>query len=73
MNIKSNIKGDSSLTDSGFRRCQKFILEKNRIALEELEEHSTMELLKRRYDLNAKTPKRKVSLWKTIKGWLGYV
>ena len=73
MNIKSNIKGDSGLTDSGFHRSQKFILEKNRIALDELEEYSTMEILKRRYELNAKTPKRKVSLWKTIKGWFGYV
>lgn len=70
---KYNIKGDSGLTDSGFYRSQKFILEKNKIALDELEEYSTMELLKRRYESNAKPPKQKVSLWKTIKGWFGHV
>tara|TARA_Y100000356_G_scaffold115366_1_gene104358 strand:+ start:370 stop:594 length:225 start_codon:yes stop_codon:yes gene_type:complete len=71
--IKGNIRGDSGLTDSQLMRSQNLIYEKNRKALDELEEYSIMEVRRRRYESKAKPPKRKKSIWKIIKGWFGYV
>ena len=71
--MKVNVRGDSGLTDSQAMVSQKIFQQKNKEALDELEKYGTMETRRQRYELNAKTPKRKVSLWKTIKGWFGYV
>ena len=69
--IKANIKGDSGLTDSQLLRSQKLFLEKNRKALDELEECAIMELRKRRFEASAKPPKRKRSVWAIIKEFFG--
>ncbi len=71
--IKGNIRGDSGLTDSQLTRSQNIVYEKNRKALDELEQYGIMETRRRRYEANARPPKRRKSFWKTIKGWFGYV
>jgi len=69
--IKGNIKGDSGLTDSQLMKSQNLFLEKNRKALDELEEYGIMELRRRRFEANAKPPKRKKSFWTTLKEFFG--
>ena len=69
--MKSNLRGDSGLSDSGFYRSQKFFLEKHKDSLDKIERYSKMEMQRRRYESKAKSPKVKKSLWKTIKGWFG--
>ena len=69
--IRANIRGDSGLTDSQLMKSQSLFLEKNREALDELEEYSIMEARRRRFEANAKPPKRKRSLWTMIKEFFG--
>jgi len=69
--IRTNIRGDSGLTDSQLVRSQNLVLEKNREALDELEQYSIMELRRRRFEANAKPPKRKRSVWTIIKEFFG--
>ncbi|MQF98062.1 MAG: hypothetical protein FI729_00830 [SAR202 cluster bacterium] len=69
--MKSNLRGDSGLSDSGFYRSQKFFLEKHKETLDKIERCSIMELRRRRFEANAKPPRRKKSLWKRIKEWFG--
>lgn len=69
--IKGNIRGDSGLTDSQLMKSQKILLKKHQQALDKLEEYSIMETRRRRFEANAKPPKRKRSLWTIIKEFLG--
>ncbi len=69
--IRANIRGDSGLTDSQLMRSQNLFLEKNREALDELEQYSIMELRRRRFEASAKPPKRKRSVWTIIKEFFG--
>ncbi len=67
--MKANLRGDSGLSDSGFQRSQKFFLEKHKDSLDKLEKCGKIEMQRRRYEANARSPKRKTSLWQKIKGW----
>mgnify|MGYP003141370176 CR=1 FL=1 len=69
--IRANIKGDSGLTDSQLMKSQNLFLEKNRKALDELEEYGIMELRRRRFEASAKPPKRKRTFWAIIKEFFG--
>ena len=69
--IRANIRGDSGLTDSQLMKSQSLFLEKNREALDELENYSIMQERRRRFEANAKPPKRKRSLWTMIKEFFG--
>ena len=69
--IRANIRGDSGLTDSQLMKSQNLFLEKNREALDELENYSIMQERRRRCEANAKPPKRKRSLWTMIKEFFG--
>ena len=69
--IRANIKGDSGLTDSQLMKSQKLFLEKNRKALDELEEYGIMELRRRRFEASSRPPRRKKSLWTIIKEFFG--
>ena len=65
--IKGNIRGDSGLTDSQLMKSQKILLKKHQQALDELEQYGIMETRRRRFEANAKPPKRKKTLWAKIK------
>lgn len=65
--IRNNIRGDSGLTDSQLVRSQNIFREKNRKALDELEEYGIMETRRRRFQQNTKPVKRKKTLWTKIK------
>ena len=69
--IRANIRGDSGLTDSQLMKSQSLFLEKNREALDELEEYSIMEARRRRFEANPKPPKRKRSVWTIVKEFFG--
>ena len=69
--IRANIRGDSGLTDSQLMKSQNLFLEKNREALDELENYSIMQERRRLFEANAKPPKRKRSLWTMIKEFFG--
>ena len=69
--IRANIRGDSGLTDSQLIKSQNLFLEKNREALDELENYSIMEERRRRFEANTKPPKRKRSFWTIIKEFFG--
>tara|TARA_R100000008_G_scaffold54328_1_gene33146 strand:+ start:2138 stop:2347 length:210 start_codon:yes stop_codon:yes gene_type:complete len=68
--MKTNIKGDSGLSDSGFYSCQRFIQRKHQKDSEFLEESSRLDLMKKRFDSVAKPPQNK-SLWNKIKSFFG--
>ena len=67
--IKANIRGDSGLSDSQLMRSQDLIYQKNQKALDELEQYGIMEARRRRYQANAKMPKRRKSFWGWITSW----
>tara|TARA_R100000008_G_scaffold85325_1_gene74936 strand:- start:1580 stop:1795 length:216 start_codon:yes stop_codon:yes gene_type:complete len=69
--MKSNLRGDSGLSDSGFYRSQKFFLEKHKDSLDKIERYSTMEMRRRRYEAKAKPPKRRKTIWTRIKEFFG--
>lgn len=64
--MKTNIRGDSGLSDSGLQRSHKFYLEKHKDTLDKIEKYGKIEIERRKSE--AKT-KKKNSLWQTIKGW----
>ena len=68
--MRTNIKGDSGLSDSGFYSCQKFMQKKQQKDSDYLEEASRLHLMKKRFDSVAKPPENK-SLWKKIKSFFG--
>ena len=70
MKIKANIKGDSGLTDSQLMRSQKLFLKKNREAFDEMEKYGKLELERRRFQANAKSPKK--TIWQKIVSLLGF-
>ncbi len=67
--MKSNLRGDSGLSDSDFYKSQKFFLEKHQDALDKIEKCSIMEMRKRKYGAKATDPKQKKSLWNRFKSW----
>ena len=69
--IRANIRGDSGLTDSQLMKSQSLFLEKNREALDELEEYSIMEARRRRFEANTKPPKRKRSVLNIVNEFFG--
>ena len=66
--IRNNIRGDSGLTDSQLMHSQNLFYEKTRKALDELEEYGIMESNRRRFEANAKPPRK--TLWSRIKSWI---
>ena len=66
--IRENIKGDSGLTDSQLMKSQMLFLERNREALDEMERSSKLEMDRRRFEANAKPPKK--TLWQRIVNFL---
>lgn len=68
--IPNNIRGDSGLSDSQVMIAQRIFQQKNKEALDELEQYGIMETRRRRYEASAKSPKRKNSLWNKIKSWI---
>ena len=67
--IKSNIRGDSGLTDSQLMRTQKILQQKNQETIDKLEAYGIMEMRRRRYQEKARPPKLRTSLWSWIKSW----
>ena len=67
--MRSNLRGDSGLSDSGFYKSQKSFLKKHKEELDKLEMYGRMETQRRRYEAGAKAPKR--SMWSRIKGFFG--
>ena len=65
--MRSNLRGDSGLSDSQFMRSQKFFIEKHKDSLDKMEECSRIEMMRRRYQSGAKSPKS--SLWVRIKNF----
>jgi|TARA_R110002096_G_scaffold236585_2_gene427347 hypothetical protein len=68
--IKSNTRGDSGLSDSGFQRSQRFFLKKHTDSLDKLEKDAIIDSMKRRYEKGARPQRRENTIWQTIKGWL---
>jgi hypothetical protein len=68
--IKTNVRGDSGLSDSQLMRAQKFFLKKHKDSLDKLEKYGKLEMDRRRFQANAE--KQKKSLWKKIIGFLGF-
>ena len=68
--IRANIKGDSGLTDSQLIKSQMFFLKRNREALDELERSTKLEMDRRRFEANARPPKK--NLWRRIISFLGF-
>jgi len=68
--ITGNIKGDSGLTDSQLMKSQRIFLKKNQEALDEMERSSKLEMDRRRFQTNAKPPKK--GLWQKIVNFLRF-
>ena len=68
--IRANIKGDSGLTDSQLMKSQMLFLERNLEALDEMERSSKLEMDRRRFEANARPPKK--NLWRRIISFLGF-
>ena len=62
--IKSNIRGDSGLSDSGLQKSQKFFLERHKDTLDKIEKYGKIETDRRKAEA-----KKKNSLWQTVKEW----
>ena len=62
--MKSNIRGDSGLSDSGLQKTQQFFLERHKDTLDKIEKYGKIEIKRR----EAET-KRNKSLWQKFKGW----
>ena len=69
--IRSNVRGDSGLSDSQVVRSQKFFIQKSKEALDNMEKDSIMEMNRRRFQANAISQSKKQSVWNKIKEWLG--
>lgn len=68
--IRANVRGDSGLSDSQLMRSQKFFLEKHKDSLDKLEKYGKLEMDRRRFQANAKNPKK--NLWKRVISFLGF-
>ena len=66
--IRANVRGDSGLSDSQVVKTQIFFHKKTQEALDELEEYGIMESNRRRFEANAKPPRK--TLWSRIKSWV---
>jgi hypothetical protein len=68
--IKSNVRGDSGLSDSQLVKSQKFFLEKHKDSFDELERCGKLEMDRRRFEKGVKNKKN--GFWKRLGSLLGF-
>ena len=65
MSIKSNIRGDSGLSDSQFGRVQNHLFAKHAEEMASIDDWAEKERMKKRYASRAKPPKK--GLWSRLR------
>jgi hypothetical protein len=67
--MRTNVRGDSGLSDSGFQKSQRFFLERHKDSFDKIEECGKKEMKRIK---RIKTDRKKTySLWSRIKRFFG--